>query len=390
MPTTVARRNNLGRLGARANGWARGAAGVARVVQSAMKVAKKVRTSKSGVKRSKKSATKPFRGTSVASVEPQTISNARLVINLGKPSKMKSLGRWIYVQQNNGRVTAGQGQQGAQAILGHNTISQLMTDTAVPNGLQFKDDIFAMNPYAANTGSGIFSQVAAPNQDIIHCRTVRTKFMMTNASSAPAVVVLYWVLSKKAHQGTPFDRWTSYLNDTALGQSAATQPVQSDSALGPGAVGVPSFAVYGQEPVAVKAWRDNFKVVARREYHMGFGACQKVDYTVAMNKTYQRTIASQHNSLGSNGYPGKTLWLCMVVRGTPVDISLITTGADTASVTTSNNEITWVGSVEYTYTGTPATRLDVNRVLQGFPSSGANVETEIMGPNAVPVDVVNT
>lgn len=303
---------------------------------------------------------------------------------------MKSLGRWVYTQQNNGRVIAGQGLQGAAAVLGHNTISQLMVDTAVPNGLQFRDDVFAMNPYQTNTGGGIFSSVTAPSQDRIMCRSVRTKFMFANTSSAPAVVVLYWILSKKAHQGNPFDRWTSFLAETGLGQVTSTQPNQSDTATGPGTTGVPTFAVYGQEPTTVRSWRDTFKLLRRREYHLGFGAVQSVNYSVAVNKIFDKTVANQHNTLTSTGYPGGTVWLCMVVRGTPVDISVIATGADTTSVTTSSNEITWTGSVEYTYTGTPATRLDVNRVTQGFPSLfGPNVETEIMGPNGVPVDVVN-
>lgn len=325
------------------------------------------------------------------SVDPQSISHGSVSLRLASPVKgMKSLGRWVYTQQNNGRIVAGLGLQGAGVLLGHNTISQLVVDTAVPNGTQFKDDVFAMNPYQANTGSGIFGSILAPSQDRIMCRSVRTKFMMANTSNAPCVVVLYWVLSKKAHQGNPFDRWTSFLSETALGQSTATQPNQSDSSTGPGTTGVPTFAVYGQEPTTVRSWRNTFKLLRRKEYHMSFGAVQCINYSVAVNKMFDKTVANQHNTLTSTGYPGGTVWLCAVVRGTPVDISVVSTGADTPSVSTSNNEITWTGSVEYTYTGTPATRLDVNRVTQGFPSLfGSLVETEIMGPNATPVDVVN-
>lgn len=396
MPGQIARRPRgaVGRrYGARASGWVRGAVSAARAAGSVWKVAKKAYQAKQKYKPKRKSATKPFGGGPI-SVEPQTINHGSVSLRLAKsPKKVPSLGRWIYTQQNNGRVQAGIGLQGASVILGHNTISQLLVDTADTTsftGLQFKDDVFSMNPYQTITGSGIFTSVAQPAQDRIMCRSVRTKLMLANNNNAPAVVVLYWVLSKKSHQGTPFDRWDDFLrNGTALGQGVTSAPQQSDVAYTPGNTGVPKYDTYGQEPGTVVTWRQHFKILRRREYHLGFGAVQSINYNINVNKMFDRTLATQHNAMGSAGYPGGTVWLCMVVRGTPVDISLLT-GTDTGSVTTSGNEIGWTASVEYTYTGLAAKRLDFNRVRQGFPvPAGAAVETELMGANGVAVDNVN-
>ncbi|AKV62286.1 putative capsid protein [Scythevirus monetis] len=322
MPGTLVRRRS------RSVGWARRAGAAVSVARGVWRGVKRVRsaisrgrslarsTSRTRSKSRPKSSTRPSSAAPM-SVDPQSISHGSVSLRLASPVKgMKSLGRWVYTQQNNGRIVAGLGLQGAGVLLGHNTISQLVVDTAVPNGTQFKDDVFAMNPYQANTGSGIFGSILAPSQDRIMCRSVRTKFMMANTSNAPCVVVLYWVLSKKAHQGNPFDRWTSFLSETALGQSTATQPNQSDSSTGPGTTGVPTFAVYGQEPTTVRSWRNTFKLLRRKEYHMSFGAVQCINYSVAVNKMFDKTVATQHNTLTSTGYPGGTVWLCAVVRGT--------------------------------------------------------------------------
>lgn len=389
MPGLIVRRRGGRTLGARANGWVKRAVATGKVAQKAWSTGQALaKAVKKSWKRTKKPAKSIQRsGAAPRSVEPQTIVHGYLSLRLAKPRKgVKSLGRWVYTQQNNGRVIAGLGLQGASVILGHNTISQLLVDTTSPNGLQFKDDVYAMNPYQTNTGSSNFPSQVAPSQDRIMCRSVRTRFMFSNTSDAPAIVTLYWILSIKAHKDTPFDRWTAYLQETALGQGPATQPIQSDSTFGPGQAGVPSFAVYGQEPTTVAAWNKNFKLLRKRTFYLGFGACQTFNYNIAVNKMFDKTIATQNNALASTAYPGGTVWLGMVVRGTPVDISLKATGADTLSVTTSGPEIAWTASCEYTYTGTPANRLDVNRVTQGFPGlSGALVDAELMGPNAVPV-----
>lgn len=361
----------------------------ARVAGKVVKAVKKATAARKP--RAKKSATTPFRAAHT-SVEPQTMNSSSLRLSLGRPAKgMKSLGRWIYTQQNNGRVTAGQGQQAAAAILAHNTVSQLMVDTSVPNALQFKDDVFSMNPYQQVIAGALYTGTQTPSQDKIYCRTVTADFQMANMGNTPCTVSLYWVLSKKSHANNPFDRWNVYLADTALGQPNTTQPIQSDSATGPGTTGVPNFAVFGQEPTTVSSWNKTFKLLRKRDYILGFGAVQRVAYTVSVNKMFDRTVAQQQNSLGSTAYPGGSLWLCIVVRGTPIDISKKEDGVDTASVSTSPNEIAWTASVSYTYTGTPATRLDVNRVTQGFPAlSGALVEGTIMGPDGTAIDVENT
>lgn len=303
----------------------------------------------------------------------------------------KPLGVWTYHQQNSGRLTAGVAQQAAGTLLGHATVSQLASGTNPPDGTQFTSSAFNLNPYQITSGNLINTTGVVPSTDRIHLKNVITDFQMTNNSNAACSVTLYWVKSVKNHTDLPTQEWSDALVAEQLYQSTATQAVQSSTTYGPGTIGVPTIASWGQTPASLRAWRMQFKILRSKTYYLALGATQRVSYVVRVNTTYDKTIASD-SVAKTSGFPGSTVWLLAIVRGAPVDIVAAAGPNPDAGtrVTTAPNEIMWTASAKYTFTSLGAQRIDYKRSSLGFPQLfDTSVKLQEMGPEGVDLDITN-
>lgn len=308
------------------------------------------------------------------------IRKSHVNIWLSRPKKLyKPLGRWNYTQQNYNICISGRGQQGVSTLVGHLTMSQFLTSTGTqPSSTQFYTNIFALNPYQATTG-GVLGAVAAPTEDKVHVHKVFTEMQMANASSEPAQVVLYFMIATKDTAQAPDAEWNTCLTQYALGQASA-----SNTAFGgtlpvtPETVGYPTYATYGQTPMNNPSFRKQFKILRVKNYMMASGSVEKLTYCVNVNRTYDRVALARQNALGSLSMPGATVYVMIVVRGTPVAVQ--TAGGTTVAVTPGSAEIMTTISHTYTFSSLGGSRLPYNRVDPEFVSgvSGGTI-VKLMG-----------
>lgn len=294
---------------------------------------------------------------------------------LSKRKKLyKPLGRWTYTQQNTKICTSGRGQQGVATVVGHLTIPQFLSNVArptLPTGVQFTTNIFSLNPFQTNTGSSVLSSVAQPTEDKVHCHKVYTDFQMANGSSEPAQVVLYWLLALKDAASDPDTEWNNTLTDYALGQSASTQAAYDGGTrvTTGGTTGYPTYATYGETPTMCPSFRKQYKILKVKNYLLSSGSVEKVTYCVNVNRTFDKAALRRQNNLSSVAFPGATVYLMMIVRGSPVAVQ--SSGGTTDTVTTGSCEILTTINHTYTFSSLGGSRLAYNRADADFVGSVA-------------------
>jgi len=304
----------------------------------------------------------------VEDIQSGAISTQGEVMTVKEYTKSKTLATFEYVQQNYDEFHPGLGQQGVKMVAAHNTLSQLIVSSGSGPGYdQFNAAAFDLNPNQTNTGSGVFGTVTRPLQDRIICKHLTVDFQFSNASNAPCVVILYWLLSLKPQPTAPDSTWINLLTQRAMGIGSAGNASQSGGTITPGTAGAATYNLYGESPTSLPEFRKNYRILCERSYPMPSGHVQHVPYRVNFNKMYDKALASQYSAAGNVAYPGGTVYLMALVRGSPVQTQK-SDGTDVA-ITTSNNTILFTSVSRYSYS-TPTSRPnDINRVMPSFVGS---------------------
>lgn len=364
--------------------------------------AKRARTTSRSASRPRtaRSASRTFTRTmssksaSNGSGEHLDIAKSHLNIWISRVKKLfKPLGRFTYIQQNAGLVSSNTGVQAYGTILGHATISQLIADNTSPSGIQFNKNAFSLNPYQTNTGSNFLGSVTQPLQDRIHLHNVFCDLQLANQTSAPCHVELYWVMPTKASSVAPDTAWYNIAGTAeALGQAAAANTVDTGAVINLATPGAPNAGSYGETPQAHRGWRSMFKVIKKKSFPLASGGTHKVIYNINFNKTYDRFDTTTQNTAGSVHYQYGTVYVMIIVRGTPImDTSAPAggTGGVGGTPTTSQCEIAWTASHRYKFSTLGASRLDVSRITPQFIyNTGAAANIKTMGELNAAVQMV--
>lgn len=366
--------------------YTRGLLGSASVVaRSLYKGIKRGRSaSRSGRKvRAKLSTKSPYSYTrtrtkskrSISSPEnlPAGVRSHAMTITLGYPKKLfKSTGNYKFVQQGASTASSNPGQQSVTTCIGHFTRSQFTTSTGNNATLQqFPSSFFALCPNQKISGSAVYSSATTPSAQRIHIRYAVCDFMVTNFSNAPIQVLLYWVKSKKGVTVAPDSDWSSQTTLEALGVSGGANASETTGAVTVGTAGYPSYAQYGQSPLVLKAWRQNWQCLRMKYYTLGAGETQRVKYKINLHKTFNY---AQFNSQASDwGVAGSSIALMMVCRGTPVATN--NAGGSIVSCTTGAIEVGYTASCEYNFTALEGQNDDTSYIHPNLIASVGGTDT---------------
>lgn len=320
--------------------------------------------------------------TSGASLDPDSLLVAPVSMTIRKGRFSKSLTKFEYLQENSGTLQAGLGQQGVGIVAGHNTISQLFNSTAVsathPNYFESSTALFDLNPSQANTGGGTFASTIRPNQDRLNCHYVKNDLQFTNSSNVPCTVQLIWLVPKKPTKTNlaPDNVWIDLLSQRALGVGSSSNSTENAGTVTAGNVGTTTYSTNGESPLTLHEFHKMYRVLKTRSYSMSPLHTQRVPYVVHFNTVYDKAIIQEANSVSQMGVVNASVFVMMIVRGTPVHTTTAAFAANVA-ITTSDNLIIWTTVSKGMYSAPVSRPQEINRSYPGFVGSVAGGDVEM-------------
>lgn len=261
---------------------------------------------------------------------------ARIVLH--KPLKIKGLGRWKFSQNYAGYITGNAGNQAVAVVMGSCMRNQFLTDTATPNALQIRRNLFDLNADRAISGSGIIPAQATPAMDRIAVYHVRSNMMFTNLENVATTLVLYVLTPKRDTVNTPDGAWAD-----ALGSEGLT--VASRSRVGGGlyggttAGGAFTTDLY-QKPSDLRTFKDQYRILKTLRIKMSGASTEEVNLSIAVNKVIKR---DNLNEISTESLRNLSVEVLAVAYSQPVH----DTGAANA-MTTGAVRIGFVGTTTYT------------------------------------------
>lgn len=297
------------------------------------------------------------------------INSSYNVITMGSKRRVRSMGRWSYLYQNQGQVVVNAGNQGVadMAFHGH-IVGQYLSNsgaTGIVNAATWKDNPFTLNPFQTNTGSAnVFTSVVQPSNDIIFLESCMASMQIVNSSNTPVVCDIYWCVPRIGLRDGPTVTWINSLADAAMGQPSNINPTSSVGAL---TVGAPLISTYGQSPAYERTFRELYNIKLRKKIILQGGSSHDIRYKIWFNKFLHRSTLEEKQTTGIAVAPGISLVPMIVARPGPV---VFREGADIAAndqgYTTSNGKVGWTYTHRYVYRAVPEHRLSINRAAAQF------------------------
>lgn len=326
------------------------------------------------------------------------------VIRLGKATKKKTEGHFIYHQQNAMLFSCGSGSQSIGSLGLDLTSYQIGVQGASANATSsdYYNNLFSMNPNIRATGDviGQVAQGTVLNNTKLHVSKIKWDIQIVNGSSHATDVIVYAVIPKKGGKGT---HWTGAgysatsagcltdLNSIISrypGISTATQANDAGGLQTNAGFGKTGQNIYGFSPFQIPAFGKEWKCVLKREINLAGGAIHKMEITGEIHKTFDQEFIYDQSTNGNYALPYKTIQFFAILRGSPVivrenDGSLPT--AENAPVTTSTGLVGF--TVSKKIHGSFMTAAMSNKIDYALPSFRfVSGNTHLKEVNAVDAD----
>jgi len=253
------------------------------------------------------------------------INTNRINLVLHKSLKHKTLARWKFAQISSSNFTARAGEQGVTILWGINHRNNFLTNAANPSSIEIFRNLFELNNNRQVTGSN-FIPAQMPDADrmcVFHCTVTH---MLTNMSTIPVVMYLYYVTPK---------RDSLVFCDTLWGNACATEGMTVANHVSPGAGVYNAGATWGStlntdwhnKPDYYKNWNTFFRIMKVKKVVLAAGATQELVIRVAVNKLVNREQLT--NSVNDN-VRGLTVDCLATIYGAAVED--VTAGANIATI----------------------------------------------------------
>lgn len=285
---------------------------------------------------------------------------------LHKGLKHKAIGRWKFAHIQSVMFGGPAGAQGVTVLWGVNHKNQFTTDTANPSAIQISKNLFNLNINRGNTGSNMIPSLIVPAGDRFVVYHVTVSHMLTNMSTIPVVLYLYYVTPK---------RDSNVQADTAWGNACDTERLTVAQHISPAAGLYNTGATWGgsattdwhNKPDRYRNWNTFFKILKVKKVVLAAGASQEIVTRIAVNKMVN---LEQLNSNALDLVKGLTVDCLATVYGAAVND--ITSGAAANVPTIGNSKVASVHRVEWTcgQVQDNAARLDDSFVYQQIPYNG--------------------
>lgn len=283
---------------------------------------------------------------------------------------MRGLGRWSYLYQNSGTMTASEGKQGYGDLCYHGTVGQLYSGMAtglIPDPYFWKDAAFSQNPYQATTNTKIYTVTPEPQADRIFMESCSASLQIMNPSTIACEICVYWCLAREQSPAGPSQWWTDVLlNTTLTGAGVANNP---SSVTGAVTSGAPNPFIYGQKPEYERTFGKRWAIMKKRCIILQAGSSHDFKYTINYNKFLDRINFQGMAGQGDQVADGITLAVMMIVKPTLV---VIREGGNVpgndVGVSTGTVKIGWGYTHRYKFKALESSRVNVNRAGPNFVS----------------------
>lgn len=306
-------------------------------------------------------------------------TGARIVLH--KPLKIKGLGRWKFSQNYAGYISGNAGNQAVTVVMGSCMRNQFLTDTATPNALNIRRNLFDLNAERAITGSGIIPAQASPATDRIAVYHVRSNMMFTNLENVATTLVLYVLTPKRDTQNYADAAWADALGSESLTVASRTR-VGGGLYGGTTAGGAFTTDLY-QKPSDLRTFKDQYRILKTLRIKMSGASTEEVNLSIVVNKLVKR---DNLNEISTDSLKGLSVEVLAVAYSQPVH----DTGAANA-MTTGSVRIGFVGTTTYTCgltAAAAAARLDVMLTNQQIADAVALPAQQVMNVDDIIAPVI--
>lgn len=264
-----------------------------------------------------------------ASEEHSGTSGQYQKIVVGKQRKQRKHERFGYINYSDNFAPSilgcGTGQQGAYIVNYDCHYGQLFNDISTgggtPSRQTYLPGILGVNPWAKTSGSaavGTRGTGTNGNNDSIFLNDVKTKYNFTNLTTAPITIDFYHYLVKDNTNVDPLARWGNVQVDEAqlLYNAARTQPGPSG---GNTTAGYADQSQLNSKPHDYYFFRKDYKLMARKTFHMAAGANAEYSTRTIYNKLIARDYINRVNlSDGTTLLKGLTVATICIVKGSAI------------------------------------------------------------------------
>ena len=283
-------------------------------------------------------------------------------IIIGKMSHESSArGRWKYLDQMQGAISAAEGKQGVN-LIGVFCNAGLFTDVAVPS-VAIGDSLkkltvgvgaYSMNPFQKSTGNAQAGTGVILSDDRIVLEKISLSYSFANLSNINITGCIYFVTPKNSVYNEPLVSWDTVLSTQGFGTFGATASVQPSLAV-PAVAGAYKKEIVGQHPFANASFCKQFALLKERPFTLSPG--ENLDYKAVLHyeKVFDKTTMSNIASSGGAGngqgvIPGRTVYAFIIHRGSVVK-DLVYAAGSGFSYGACN--IAVINTAEYSFRGVP-------------------------------------
>lgn len=291
-----------------------------------------------------------------------------------RPSRTVLIGRWkspvktfghfhlshFYsgiIKQVEGRQGIGQGMEifNLNQCLG-------VTSNAVNNAGAWGTDPFQLNPYSVAPTTAIYPGIAGvASEDKIFIKDVDHCLRIVSMTTIPQKIKIYWMLCKKNTTTSVAQLWTNLLDDTSLGQGAATAPTTLAGPLTfqPGKGFTNDL---GRTPYQVPAFKKFWKLLSRDQMILQPGDEISVKRKFVYNRMLQKGMLEEVSGLY---VPGYTVLPFVIVEGSLVGISTAL-GVEATQVAPGSCKVGIFSKDTINFKATPVNRYSIERNEPAF------------------------
>lgn len=284
-----------------------------------------------------------------------------------KPLGMKTLGTYMYQNQNQWVMFSAQGFQNVDYTEVMLTRDQLRGSTADSrtNRLAWADDPYHLNPWSTRPTNPIYSVPADPDlvspNDVLYIKSIKVQHEILNMTILPQKVKIYFLTPNFDTSVNPIDCWNTIIADKNGGQTVAV-PAQ-DLATANATPGQASGTNPGANPFNHIEFKNQWRVIASGQVVIQAGEQCNFKMNIGIEKIVARNTVTNVRTV-------------QYLKGLTVFPMFITSAGLAGIAANINTEATEVGYGEvkigvvsnqkYLFGALPVSRKSFNRIYPGL------------------------